>query len=144
MSVRFSDRRTGECCWPLWDKGERTGFVCGVLAAPARSYCPEHQTRARGNTLPAMQSRRDVPKPNRIALIAAIAERRACRGKPERAPVAAPPPRPPHRIAFPKVAGPALSSTALALSFEIVVRPRAVAAMPLARYGQPDRAGDAR
>lgn len=144
MSVRFSDRRAGECCWPLWDRGERTGFVCGVLAAPARSYCPEHQTRARGNTLPALQSRRDVPKPNRIALIAAIAERRACRGKPERAPVAAPPPRPMHRIACPKVAVPVLSPTALTLGFEIVVRPRALAATPLACHGQPDRAGDAR
>lgn len=144
MSVRFSDRRTGECCWPLWDRGERTGFVCGALAEPGRSYCREHQTRARGNTLPALQSRWDVSKPNRIALIAAIAERRACRGKPERTPVIAPPPRPPHRIAFPKVAGPALSSTALALGFEIIVRPRALAATPLACRGQPDRAGDAR
>ncbi len=144
MSVRFSDRRADECCWPLWDRGERTGFVCGALAEPGRSYCPAHQTRARGNTLPVLQSRRDVPKPSRIALIAAIAERCACRGKAERNPVMAPPLRPPRRIAFPKVAGPALSSTALALGFEIIVRPRAVAATPLAPHGQPDRAGDAR
>ena len=144
MSVRFSDRRAGECCWPLCDKGERTGFVCGALVESGRSYCPEHRTRARGNTLPATQSRRDVPKPNRIALIVAIAERRACRERPVRTPVMVPPPRPPHRIACPKVAGPALSATALSLGFEIIVRPRAVAATPLARHGQPDRAGDAR